>query len=222
MYRGAARPCWRSSINTLSSESHEGWLSYPLLFLLQPSGMEDASCENKPLIVRMKEVMRYVISSLSPLGWPPELKILAKWTHCCVHILILTFKSADEMCVMTSCVCLANITDVWSTLTLPPSVSGTVDGEHPPSWSSLKLFLFCLFPEAVTALTELPFTLRGCKFGSLTIDTAPLRFHVAGGQKWGIVVFFCTADIDLNVWHAAIFQWDPPLVQPQTIVLIID
>lgn len=37
---------------TLSTKSHEGSFSCPLLsFLLQPPGMEDISCQNKPLIV---------------------------------------------------------------------------------------------------------------------------------------------------------------------------
>lgn len=48
-------------------------------------------------------------------------------------------------------------------------------------------------------LTEVPFTPRGCKFGSVTIDKAVPRAGVAGGKKGGIVVYFCAAIIGVNV-----------------------
>lgn len=47
-------------------------------------------------------------------------------------------------------------------------------------------------------LSEVPFTLPGCKFGSVTIDKALPRAGVAGGKKGGIVCFHA-AIIVVNV-----------------------
>lgn len=112
----------------LSRKSLQRLDSWPRLFLLlRPSGMEDISCENKPLIVwHVREAVRYIISSLrltSP-SWPPQSTIQLNG-HIVAHTFILTFVSYEEifMCPLEqsveipSRVRLTDLVDIWSGLT---------------------------------------------------------------------------------------------------------
>lgn len=134
------------------------------------------------------------------------------------HILILTFLSSGDMCMwlfkkrlcLNHFLCLFNWHHRYVIRIDTGSSSSLllrVDEEHPPSWSSLKLLLLCLFCSSLfygstrgeepqrdcswgATVTELPFNLWGCKFGSVTIDKPLLSSGVAGGEKASIVVFF--------------------------------